>query len=531
LRNASILLVLALSMGCITDRILIENDTRVDAAQFKRVEDTTARLRRLPFVEDVPADVMTVQQLREWFDQYADARKADLAKEDRFYHRTGILPPTISTAEAYKGFLADFVGGVYDDGRKRMILVSDYAWWSKVQQDAIGAVTGVDWAYEVFLVHELVHALQDQHFGLGEMLRGGVYDDNDDAAFVRKTILETEANVAGMAHFLGMDLEQLATRKAFFLFLRYNNLLNGPLLLALTGSTPSFFAKQALTQYELGLNFVERRLDIGGYDELSRAYLRAPGTPGALPESTEQLLYPRKMKGDRPVYFQRLEAAPTTLNGSSLILTNVFGALAFRHWFERIVGPLEGPAVSDGWGGDRYDLIDDGGHTILVWRTTWDSEDDAKEFLDIYSRGVTRRYGERAKEAERNDVVARFNIPAAPEEEKFIRTKRDEVVWIERRGKDVLIVDGVAPDSARAFTDEMWTHLIPVNAPVPDEAKLAQRAERLERHLTELPPKAPRPDLLGRLFLPSRTMSIRAGTGFGVIPRRRHRRCFSRRRR
>ena len=80
-----------------------------------------------------------------------------------------------------------------------------------------------------------------------------------------------------MSHFLGMDLEQLATRKSFFLFMRYNNLLNGPLLLALSGRTPSYFAKQAFAQYELGLSFVEKKLDDGGMDELSRAYVRLPG--------------------------------------------------------------------------------------------------------------------------------------------------------------------------------------------------------------------------------------------------------------
>ncbi|MCC7108563.1 MAG: hypothetical protein IT382_04705, partial [Deltaproteobacteria bacterium] len=225
----------------------------VSRPDFQRVERTTEQVRRLPFRREVPAEVMTVEELKAWFDRYADARKAELAKEDRLYHRLGILPPTLSTAEAYKGFLADFVGGIYDDGAERMVLVSDYAWWAKAQQEAIGALTGIDWAYEVFLVHELVHALQDQHFGLADQLRGGVYDDNDDAAFVRKTILETDANVAGMAHFFGMDLSRFAVRKAFFLYLRYNNLLSGPLMQALSGKTPSYFKKQGLSQYELGL--------------------------------------------------------------------------------------------------------------------------------------------------------------------------------------------------------------------------------------------------------------------------------------
>jgi hypothetical protein len=525
-RLAALWLALAGS-GCITDRILVEDDKGAlyaNPAQLERVERETAQRRRLPFLAHVPADVMTVQDLKAWFDRFADARKEELAKEDKFYHRTNILPPTTSTAEAYKGFIGDFVGGVYDDAKARMILISDYAWWSKLQQDAIGAMTGIDWAYEVFLSHELVHALQDQHFDLSDMLRGGVYDDNDDAAFVRKTILETDANVVGMSHFLGMDLEQLATRKSFFLFLRYNNLLSGPLMMALSGRTPSYFAKQSFSQYELGLSFIESKLDQGGMDALSRSYLLPPGTPGALPESSEQLLWPRKMRADTldpPKPIVRLTAAPDALPGSKLVITNVFGALSFRHWLERLRGPLEANAVADGWGGDRWDMIDDGGHSVLVWRTTWDSEDDAREFVDAYDRGVRVRYGERAVKRTADPKGAdgartTYDVPSSPAEDRFVRTHRDELVVIERRAKDVLIIEGVTPERDLALREEMWPLLRVVEKPPIDEAKLAAKAAALEKNIGDMAPNPERPGLLGRLFLPQRTMALRMGTGIGV---------------
>lgn len=526
-------LALASAGGCITDRILVADaqapgQLHADAAQLKRVEQETAQRRHLPFLKDVPADVMTVKDLRAWFDRYADARKLELAKQDRFLHRVSILPPTLSTAEAYQGFLADFVGGVYDDSNERMILISDYAWWSKVQQDAVGVLTGIDWAYEVFLAHELVHALQDQHFGLGDMLRGGVYDDNDDAAFVRKTILETEANVVGMSHFLGMDLEQLATRKSFFLFLRYNNLLSGPLMMALSGKTPSYFAKQSFAQYELGLAFIEHKLDNGGMDALSRSYLRVPGTPAALPESSEQLLWPRKLRADSldpPKAIARLSAPPSSLPGSFLVTTNVFGALSFKHWLEKLRGPLEANAVADGWGGDRWDIIDDAGHSLLVWRTTWDSDDDARELVAAYTAGVRARYGERAVRSSANaDTVDAadegapfvFEVPAAPKEERFVRTERDELVSIERRGRDVLVIEGVAATQHAALSAEMWSALTIVDQPPVDAAKLASKALALERNIGATATAAERPGLLGRLFLPARTMAVRMGTGIGV---------------
>ncbi|MBI1944785.1 MAG: hypothetical protein HYS27_03765 [Deltaproteobacteria bacterium] len=487
---------------------------------FQRVERTTEELRRLPFTSDVPTDVMTVAELKAWFDRYTEARKVELAKEDRLYHRLGILPPTLSTAEAYKGFLADFVGGVYDDGQKRMVLVSDYAWWAKAQQDAIGVVTGIDWAYEVFLVHELVHALQDQHFGLAEQLKGGVYDDNDDAAFVRKTILETDANVVGMAHFFGMDLSRLAVRKAFFLFLRYNNLLNGPLMAALAGRTPSYFSKQGFSQYELGLSFVEGKLDRGGQEELSRAYLRVPGEPGALPESTEQLLWPKKLGKaslDRPIALARLEGPPASVPGASPITSNVFGALSLKHFLEPLVGGFEADGVANGWGGDRYDLFDDEGSALLLWRTTWDSEEDAAQFVEAWARALPRRYGERAGEAARAGDVLRWQVPKAPEEQRKVRTTRDEVIHLERRGQHVLLIEGARADHVDALVSEGFAALVAVPRAEPDRTRIAEKATALETHLHELPPARPRPDLPERLFLPARLMVFRTGAGLGLV--------------
>ena len=73
-----------------------------------------------------------------------------------------------------------------------------------------------------------------------------------------------------------------------------------------------------------------------------------PGEPGALPESTEQLLWPKKMAAatlDRPVPIAPLPAPPTSVPGSSSISTNVFGALSLKHFLEPLLGALEAAAI------------------------------------------------------------------------------------------------------------------------------------------------------------------------------------------
>ncbi len=512
--------------GCVTQRVLVSKPSSAnpdalaaDAAQIKRVQEATAQRRHLPFLRDVPVDVMNAKQLRAWFGRYTQQHKGALAREDRFHHRMGILRPTVSTAEAFSGFLVDFVGGVYDDDEQRMILVSDYAWWSKLQQDIAGYVTGEDWAYRLFLTHELTHALQDQHFGLGDMLKGGVYDKNDDAAFVRKTLLESEANVMGMSDFLGMDLDQLATRKLFFLFLRYNNLLNGPVLALLSGDAPSFFAKQTFSQYELGLSYVEHRLDDGGPNALSRSYLKRPGDVGAMPESTEQLLWPRKSRPatlDPPIHFAPLLALPDAVGALVPSHSNVFGALAFKHWGEGFVSRWDASAVADGWGGDRYDVVMDGDSPVLLWRTSWDTERDATEALALFEASAHVRYGERLHAIVDSPTRYRAQITAAPQEKLLVRSLRDEVVWLERRGKDLVIVDGATVGTAQLLMDALWQQMTPVARAPLNDAVLAQKNRALNDAIADTLARDERPGLLGRFFLPARTMALRVGAGVNI---------------
>jgi hypothetical protein len=549
---AAVLLAVA-GGGCITDRVLVEQEGRVvvDHDVVARAAARTATARGLPFVRTVPLEVMSVEELEAWLNRYYDRAQAALKRRDRFLHKLGILPPTRDSASTWKGFVGGFAGGIYDDDRPgpdgqrgTMILVRDYAWWAKVQLDLFGLLTGVDYAYEVFLTHELTHALQDQHLHLDRLL-----DDagDDDVRMVQKAILESDANVIGMAHFAGIDLEATAPRAAFFAFLRYNNFLNGPLMQVAAGRTPSFFSRQTFSQYELGLGFVEERLNAGDWQrligddddgamaELSRSYVRVPGTASALPESTEQLLFPWKRGAtpDRPLRLRPLRLDDrgddddvTRVGGFEVIDSGVFGALALKHWLE---GPLQIGAepVVDGWGGDRYEvLVDDDGETLLFWRLLGDSAGDAAQLAWAIRERLVRAHG-----PDRLDIVEELRgegsdrflavVRPAAEERRFIRTRRPEHLLVERRGEAVVVVLGLPETTplddvvARLFAETVAAAETPE-----DDARRAAVAADLERTLSAtlaMRPAPTAPSLLDQVVLPARTMAVRVGTEAVVV--------------
>lgn len=555
-RAATALVLLAASVGgCITDRVLTVDDSGVvivDDAVVDRARTSTEQRRGLPFVRTVPLEVLSSAALATWLNRYYDPAKASLQRRDRFFHKLGILPPTRDTASTYRGFVGNFAGGIYDDdrvgsdGKKgTMILVHDYAWWSKVQLDIFGAFTGVDYAYEMFLVHELTHALQDQHLHLDRLFDGA---GDDDVRTVRKTILESEASVIGMAHFAGFDLRHVVPRTLFFVFLHYNNALNAPAVAAVSGRSSSFFARQTFSQYELGLGFVEERLTAGewlGDDsggalaELSRAYVRVPGTDGALPESTEQLLFPAKRGAhrDRPVRLAALvlddlvtadEAnaesdaeRPRRWRGHTVLASGTFGALALKHWLEgdRQLG-FGADAVVDGWGGDRYELlIDDDDSTALVWRFVADSDKDAGEFFVAVRDRLRAAYAtaadpHRVQTAVDDDHRFVAVVAPAPNEQRAIRTTRLEHLAIVRRGAAVVVVNGIA--ATRPLDDileVLFTQAVAAPADADTDRRRAAVAADLEKTLSQtIAAQAPTSSpLADQLLLPAHSIVLRAG--------------------
>ncbi|HEY1100422.1 MAG TPA: hypothetical protein VGF99_15895 [Myxococcota bacterium] len=529
--------------GCLTERVLVRDDDGTVVADDRVVDAariTTERRRGLPFTRTVPLEVLGADELGAWLNRYYDPAKASLKKRDRFFHKLGILPPDVDTASTYRGFVGAFAGGIYDEDRVgsdgvkgTMILVHDYAWWSQLQFNLFGYVTGVDYAYETFLVHELTHALQDQHLHLDLLLDSA---GNDDVRLVQKIVLESEANVIGMSHFAGIDLRHAVPRTLFFAFLEWNSFFNRPVTAAASSVAPSFFARQSFSQYELGLSFVGERLAAGegtpdgALGELSRAYTRVPGTAGALPESTEQLLFAQKQGAhrDRPLTLSPLPVDDDRRwRGHRVLSSGTFGALALKHWLEgtQVFGV---DTAVDGWGGDRYELLvddrggidDDDAPTVLVWRLLGDTDDDAIELLRAMRDRLRSAYGnDRFTIARDDDDAFVATIAVAADERRAIRTARPEHLALVRRGRAFVVVNGL--DAALPLdevVDTLLAEAVPVTVDVVADARRAAVAADLETTLatTLAQQRQTSPSLHQQLLMPARTIRLRAGA-VGVV--------------
>ena len=129
--------------------------------------------------------------------------------------------------------------------------------------------------------------------------------------------------------------------------------------------------------------------------------------------------------------------------------TDVNGEWGFYLILDQFLkSPAESHRAAAGWGGDRYSIYEGPkGEVLYISLSTWDTENDAREFFDAYVKRTHVRY-----------ASAVPNEPA-PNTESLSRTFRTSQgkVTIERRGPRVLVLEGI-PDQMKSnsMAKSLW---------------------------------------------------------------------------
>jgi hypothetical protein len=477
------------------------------------IAEDTARTRGLEIREPIVAHGLRKQQVREYFERRYSGEMPWLETDTKVAHKLGILPGHIHLRDLYKRSYTRNAAALYerawchddDDDPEtacapipgRMLIFTElfprFLTWPV---DLMGAATGTDWSYGLITSHELAHALQDQHFGLGEVVPGKLYLEDEDTALARKSVIESEANIVSYAYLFGLDLQAPGQRNLLIEYLLSTRWLSEGLALVANRKSPSFYTKVLTAQYFDGMRFVQRTANAGGgYHALDLAYRTA------LPESTEQILHPEKLFG--PGYDPPKRFAPTDkdlLPGWTWLATDTFGELRLRALLEEPVGRLRAARAARGWGGDRYEVFERAGRVLLAWRLTFDTPEDAVELHSAWRAALHARYPGRLARRAGVLVPDGWTLLRVEPGGEGVPTTEVEYIAMRRVGARVLILEGLDPRSWWADAEVVW------RATVPDSPPKSRAAV--------IPPPAPQraDDGLARsFFLPRRTLEMRAG--------------------
>ena len=339
------------------ENVSYDDDLSIDASDGLSESELDPYVRRsMARVEVVrerayerPVDVETITRA-EYRDRYGGGGASDAAWQNQLWEGLFIVGEDRDATAVLDETFGAAVQGFYDPGDDRIVIVSD------ADEARINKIT---------LVHELVHALQDQRFGLGSQA------DSWDESYAHESVIEGEAELVPQLYLdrcgewscLQPGEEPTATSDAdrgVLLVLRY--------------------------PYEEGESFVDAVRADGGWDAVDDLH-EAP------PNSTTEVIHPDRYPDFEPAEVtvpDRSTGAWSRFDRESA--SERFGEAAIYAMFAANgVIDNEDPSSYDhpasaGWVGGQFVPYRNDGEYGYVWKTEWQNADEAAAFVDAYER-------------------------------------------------------------------------------------------------------------------------------------------------
>ena len=384
------------------------------------VLEQTSEIRELPILRPVKSGAQSRAEIERMIikNQREQTTPAEMHATELVLRKLGLVPTDFQYGPFIVKLLTEQVAGYYDPQMQRFYLAD----WIELE------------GQKPVMAHELVHALQDQHFNLRRFEKWPRGDS--DAELAAHSLIEGDATLAMTLYMAKNPMVALA-------FVRS---------LATTNTTSEQFkqAPRALREtllfpYEQGSEWASRIYKRGGWVMVSASFTK-------LPLSTEQIIHPEKYLSYEPPVKVELPDLKFNLGpGWKKIDVDVNGEWSLYLILDQFLNsPADAKRAAAGWGGDRYAFYEGpkAGDALLVQMTAWDSENDAREFFDAYVKRTGLRYP---------DAGEPTHTEVDQQHETFTWKTTEGDVVVELRGSRVLIVEGV-PEKADgpAMMKSLW---------------------------------------------------------------------------
>jgi hypothetical protein len=310
-----------------------------------RLIPVTEELRELTFLEPPTITVITTEELTARVIEQVEEDYDDIDADEALYKLLGLVPTDFDLLGTIMALYGEQVAGYYDGDIKELVVTAREGAFSPME--------------EVTLVHELTHALTDQHHSFNEHFNALFDTDQFDQGSAFQALIEGDASLTELiyAQQLSPEDQQRFLEEAFAVDT------------TVFDQAPKFMQDSLLFPYDEGIGFVQSLYEAGGFATIDQAYIDPP-------VSTEQIIEPGDYGRDEPVVVPLEE---NELGGYEIAYGSTWGELGFRLMFDQILGGAD--QAADGWGGDSYDIFFNGTEVVLVMVYQGDNAEDSAELL------------------------------------------------------------------------------------------------------------------------------------------------------
>lgn len=374
----------------------------------------TSQIRQLPILRPVQSSAQSRAQIEQMILRNLDRNTtpAEMHAVEVTLKKLGLAPADFQFRPLVVRLLTEQVAGYYDP---------------KAQQFHLADWIDVDGQKPV-MAHELVHALQDQHFNLRRFENWPKGDS--DAELAAHALIEGDATLAMSQYIMKNPVRALAFLKSIGATSSASEELN---------KAPRALRETLLFPYQEGMVYARALHQYGGWSNVSRAFAK-------LPQSTEQILHPEKyFVHEAPVKVSLPDLSLSLGRGWRRVESDVNGEWSTYLILDQFLkSAAESKRAAAGWGGDRYAVYENRvGQVVYVSLTSWDTEKDAREFFDAYVKRSRLRYAQA--------------VPVSDSLNNWLVRTAEGNVSVEMRNNRVLVIEGLTQSArARAILRALW---------------------------------------------------------------------------
>jgi hypothetical protein len=321
--------------------------------------NSTQNLRHLKSKKKVDCINQSQEEVKGFILKSFNEQMSDVEMEREVFLNTtlGMIPVNYKYKEELINLYTSQIGGYYDPKAERYVMPT---WVPEVLQ----APTAI---------HELTHALQDQHYNLDSF--------NDPKKFTVDQVLARAALVEGDAMAVMVDYQRdelghasIQTETSVDSMVLQQSL--SLMLIPQFRAAPYSIGYSMLFPYTSGLRFVHALLKQGGWKAIDQAFTNPP-------KSTEEVLHPEKFNAKISDFreIKDQEALDITNNSKAKVeFATTLGEFTLGLMLGTHISKDAATSAAAGWAGDRALIINNGSVRGVLVYTEWDSPEEAKEF-------------------------------------------------------------------------------------------------------------------------------------------------------
>lgn len=335
------------------------------AASACLAQDTREILRKLAEITGLSLKTPVKQHTmrRDELKGYFEARIKESVKpeeirlEELVLKRFGLAPKDFDLKKTTIDLMSEQAAAFYDYRKKKMVLLEGD---SGLSQD-------------MALVHELAHALADQHFRLDRFLKAA--SEDDDRSLARMAVMEGQATWL-MSEFMAAGMGQSLTRNNTAVEMMQRMAGSAGSGFPIFNSVPLYMKESLVFPYAQGMMFQHKVVEKMGKVAFSEVFRRPP-------ESTQEILHPERYFAREAAVKPPLPELPAPKQWKP-VTGGTAGEFDHRVLLKQYSPNFE--LLASEWRGAQFRIFEHRStkRIVLSYASQWGSEKVAGDFFRAY---------------------------------------------------------------------------------------------------------------------------------------------------